>query len=57
MWWKNTKLMLIMVCGGIFGVYFLVGAFCGLPGWKSCFVSLLGLIIIEIKSNHFLIPL
>jgi vesicle-associated membrane protein 7 len=39
MWWKNTKLVVIMIAGSIFGLYFLVGYFCGLPGWKSCLVS------------------
>lgn len=48
MWWKNTKLIVIMLGGAAFGIYFLIGFFCGLPGWKSCLVSLYKLII-EIK--------
>jgi vesicle-associated membrane protein 7 len=36
MWWKNQKLVIMMVSAAILGVYFIVGSFCGLPGWSAC---------------------
>jgi vesicle-associated membrane protein 7 len=37
MWWKNVKLMVMLVMVAIFLVYLLVGMGCGLPGWGRCF--------------------
>ena len=39
MWWKNQKLVLVMSASGILGLYFIVGSFCGLPGWEACIAS------------------
>jgi len=36
MWWKNTKLMILLVFVVIFLVYLFVGMGCGLPGWSRC---------------------
>lgn len=36
MWWKNVKLMVLLVCVVIFLIYLFVGFGCGLPG-KFCF--------------------
>lgn len=36
MWWKNTKLMILLVVTIVFIVYLLVGMGCGLPGWGRC---------------------
>ena len=36
MWWKNMKLMALLVVTVIFIVYLLVGMGCGLPGWGRC---------------------
>ena len=36
MWWKNQKLVLMMVCVGILGFYFFISSVCGFPGWKEC---------------------
>ena len=36
MWWKNTKLMVLLVVTVVFVVYLLVGMGCGLPGWGRC---------------------
>ncbi len=37
MWWKNVKLMAMLVVVVIFLVYLFVGMGCGLPGWGKCF--------------------
>ncbi|CCX32108.1 synaptobrevin-domain-containing protein [Pyronema domesticum] len=36
MWWKNTKLMMLLVFVCIFLLYLFVGFGCGLPGWQRC---------------------
>lgn len=36
MWWKNVRLMAILVAVGVFLLYLLIGAGCGLPGWSHC---------------------
>ncbi|KAG0307394.1 hypothetical protein BGZ98_000359 [Dissophora globulifera] len=36
MWWKNTKLMVILTLVIIFLVYLIICAACGFPGWASC---------------------
>jgi vesicle-associated membrane protein 7 len=36
MWWKNVKLMVLLVFVVIFLVYLFVGFGCGLPGWQRC---------------------
>ena len=36
MWWKNVKLMVLLIMVVIFLVYLLVGFGCGLPGWGRC---------------------
>ncbi|KAK0938647.1 hypothetical protein LTR29_009746 [Friedmanniomyces endolithicus] len=36
MWWKNVRLMVLMVVVIIFLVYLLVGFGCGLPAWGRC---------------------
>ncbi|GAB7361631.1 hypothetical protein MBLNU230_g1682t1 [Neophaeotheca triangularis] len=36
MWWKNVRLMVLLVVVIIFLVYLLVGMGCGLPGWSRC---------------------
>ncbi|KAK1822671.1 hypothetical protein LTR12_002810 [Friedmanniomyces endolithicus] len=36
MWWKNVRLMVLMVVVIIFLVYLLVGFGCGLPAWGKC---------------------
>jgi len=36
MWWKNTKLVVILAAMSILGLYFLIGIACGLPGWSRC---------------------
>lgn len=36
MWWKNTKLMVLLGVVVVFLVYLLVGMGCGLPGWRRC---------------------
>jgi len=36
MWWKNVRLMVLLVVVCIFLVYLLVGFGCGLPGWSRC---------------------
>jgi vesicle-associated membrane protein 7 len=37
MWWKNVKLMALLVAVGIVLVYLFVGMGCGLPAWGRCF--------------------
>lgn len=37
MWWKNVKLMALLVVVVIFLVYLFVGMGCGLPAWGKCF--------------------
>jgi len=39
MWWKNTKLMVILGAVIFFLIYFLISANCGFPAWHSCFGS------------------
>ncbi|KAL5338287.1 putative synaptobrevin-like protein Sybl1 [Aspergillus crustosus] len=36
MWWKNTKLMVLLVFVVVFLVYLFVGMGCGLPAWGRC---------------------
>ncbi|TGZ80049.1 synaptobrevin-domain-containing protein [Ascodesmis nigricans] len=36
MWWKNTKLMIMLVFVVIFLLYLFIGFGCGLPGWQHC---------------------
>jgi vesicle-associated membrane protein 7 len=36
MWWKNVKLMALLVVVVIFLIYLFVGFGCGLPGWSKC---------------------
>ncbi|KAA8908985.1 synaptobrevin-domain-containing protein [Sphaerosporella brunnea] len=36
MWWKNTKLMILLVFVCVFLLYLFVGFGCGLPGWQRC---------------------
>lgn len=36
MWWKNVKLMALLVVVVIFLIYLFVGFACGLPGWSKC---------------------
>lgn len=36
MWWKNIKLMALLVVVVIFLIYLFVGMGCGLPGWSKC---------------------
>jgi len=36
MWWKNVRLMVLLVAVVLFLVYLFVGFGCGLPGWSRC---------------------
>lgn len=36
MWWKNVKLMALLVVVIIFLLYLFIGMGCGLPGWSKC---------------------
>ena len=36
MWWKNAKLMVLLVLVIIFLIYLFVGMGCGLPAWGRC---------------------
>lgn len=36
MWWKNVKLMALLVLVVIFFLYLAIGMGCGLPGWHRC---------------------
>lgn len=36
MWWKNVKLMALLIVVVIFLLYLFVGFGCGLPGWSKC---------------------
>ncbi|KAF2143757.1 uncharacterized protein K452DRAFT_296740 [Aplosporella prunicola CBS 121167] len=36
MWWKNVKLMALLIVVVIFLLYLFVGFGCGLPGWSRC---------------------
>jgi vesicle-associated membrane protein 7 len=36
MWWKNVKVMAMLVVVVIFLIYLFVGFGCGLPGWSRC---------------------
>ncbi|KAI9679401.1 MAG: hypothetical protein M1817_005423 [Caeruleum heppii] len=36
MWWKNVKLMALLILVIIFLIYLFVGFGCGLPGWSRC---------------------
>ncbi|QSS57974.1 synaptobrevin-like protein Sybl1, vesicle-associated membrane protein [Histoplasma capsulatum] len=37
MWWKNVKVMALLVVVVVFLVYLFVGMGCGLPAWGKCF--------------------
>jgi len=36
MWWKNVKLMALLMVVIVFLIYLFVGFGCGLPGWSNC---------------------
>lgn len=36
MWWKNVKLMALLILVVIFFLYLAIGMGCGLPGWGRC---------------------
>ena len=36
MWWKNVKLMVLLLLVVVFLVYLFVGFGCGLPAWSKC---------------------
>lgn len=36
MWWKNVKLMALLILVAVFLLYLFVGFGCGLPGWSRC---------------------
>lgn len=36
MWWKNVRLMALLVVVVVFLIYLLVGFGCGLPAWGKC---------------------
>jgi vesicle-associated membrane protein 7 len=36
MWWKNVKLMALLIVVVIFLMYLFIGFGCGLPGWGRC---------------------
>ncbi|KAK9374289.1 synaptobrevin-domain-containing protein [Lipomyces chichibuensis] len=36
MWWKNKRLVVLLVIAVIFLIYVLVGFGCGLPSWQKC---------------------
>ncbi|KAG0367880.1 hypothetical protein BGZ54_003090 [Gamsiella multidivaricata] len=36
MWWKNTKLMILLTGVIIFLIYLIICAACGFPFWSSC---------------------
>lgn len=36
MWWKNVKLMVLLVVVIVFLLYLFVGFGCGLPAWGKC---------------------
>jgi len=36
MWWKNVKLMALLIVVVLFLIYLFVGVGCGLPGWSKC---------------------
>ena len=36
MWWKNVKLMVLLIAVVIFLIYLFVGFGCGFPGWGRC---------------------
>ncbi|KAF9285930.1 Vesicle-associated membrane protein [Mortierella alpina] len=36
MWWKNTKLMIILILVIIFLTYLIISAACGFPAWSRC---------------------
>lgn len=36
MWWKNIKVMVLLVVVVFFLIYLFVGMGCGLPGWQNC---------------------
>jgi len=36
MWWKNVKLMALLVVVVLFLLYLFIGFGCGLPGWSRC---------------------
>eukprot|EP00158_Paraphelidium_tribonemae_P009391 Partr_v1_DN28853_c1_g2_i2_m33267 putative Vesicle-associated membrane protein len=36
MWWKNTKITILLAVVCVIILYLLIGAGCGLPGWSKC---------------------
>ena len=36
MWWKNVKLMVLLVVVIVFLLYLFIGFGCGLPAWGKC---------------------
>jgi vesicle-associated membrane protein 7 len=36
MWWKNTKLMILLGFVIILLIYFIIGSACGFPAWGAC---------------------
>ncbi|OMJ16415.1 Vesicle-associated membrane protein [Smittium culicis] len=36
LWWKNQKLMAMLICSLVISAYIAISAFCGFPGWSSC---------------------
>ncbi|KAK9479336.1 synaptobrevin-domain-containing protein [Lipomyces japonicus] len=36
MWWKNKRLVVLLIIAVIFLVYVVIGFGCGLPGWQRC---------------------
>ncbi|OCK78770.1 synaptobrevin-domain-containing protein [Lepidopterella palustris CBS 459.81] len=36
MWWKNVRLMTLLVVVVLFLIYLFIGFGCGLPGWSKC---------------------
>jgi vesicle-associated membrane protein 7 len=36
MWWKNVKLMALLLLVVVFLLYLFIGFGCGLPGWQRC---------------------
>ncbi|KAK9455882.1 synaptobrevin-domain-containing protein [Dipodascopsis uninucleata] len=36
MWWKNKRLVVLLILAALFLIYVLIGFGCGLPGWQNC---------------------
>ncbi|KAK9686030.1 hypothetical protein K7432_015282 [Basidiobolus ranarum] len=36
MWWKNTRLMVILGFVILMIIYFFISSLCGFPGWQDC---------------------